>query len=110
MWALSAVGGIAISFALSGVHDQGAHVRLTLSPDGVRFAISGDLADWRLEVVTEQGQPVFDSAVRSERELDWGLTDPQGQPVETGVYTYTLTIHLRDTATPRQQRGQWLVE
>src|SRR5713101_5760317 len=83
-------------------------LNLTIEPQLVRFATPGEELDWRLEVVNQLGQPVFDSAFVAGNVLDWPLVDAQGQAVGSDLYSYTLTI--KTPGADRTRHGQLIVE
>jgi hypothetical protein len=85
-------------------------LNLLIEPQLVRFTTPGEALDWRLEIVDQQGQPVFDSAFVSGRALDWPLVNGQGQAIESGLYAYTVTIRGGNPQAVRIHRGQLTIE
>ena len=87
-------------------------LRLNLSIERrlVRFATNGGAVDWRLEVSDQQGQEVFDTQFATGTTLDWPLVNGQGQDVESGVYSYTLSIRTPGNDNVRSRKGLLLVQ
>src|SRR5437870_7726440 len=83
-------------------------LNLTIESQLVRFTTPGEALDWRLEVVNQQNQAVFDSQFVAGNVLEWPLVDAQGQAVGSGLYSYTLTI--KTAGTDRTRHGQLIVE
>lgn len=84
-------------------------VNIIIERDRVRFAAPEAVASWRLEVFNRAGEPVFDTGLVSEPNLEWPLRDEQGQPLASGLYNYTLTIDGQDHEAGRTQRGHVII-
>src|SRR5262245_5971958 len=76
----------------------------------VRFAAQAEFSEWRLEVLNQRGESVFDSGLVSGPTLDWPLRNQQGESVESGLYSYTLTLKLPNSDSPRAQRGHIILD
>ena len=85
-------------------------LNLTIESHLIRFATRGAAVDWRLKVADQQDQEVFDSQFETGSALDWPLVNAQGQDVESGLYTYTLTIGSSGSGAFRTRKGLLLVQ
>lgn len=85
-------------------------INIIIDRNLVRFAAPSEVQEWRLEVFTQTGEQVFNSEVVAGQPLDWPLQNQQGQPVESGLYAYTLTIKDQDGESSRTQRGHVIVD
>ncbi|HEY7914064.1 MAG TPA: hypothetical protein VIG62_19290 [Blastocatellia bacterium] len=94
---------------LTSAPSPATRVNIIIEHDRVRFAAPEAVTSWRLEVFNRAHEPVFDSGLVSEPNLEWPLRDEQGQPLESGLYSYTLTINSQDHEASRTQRGHVII-
>ncbi len=85
-------------------------VNIIINSKLVRFAAQAEFSEWRLEVLNQRGESVFDSGLVSSPTLDWPLHNQQGEAVESGLYAYTLTLKLPNSDSPRAQRGHIILD
>jgi hypothetical protein len=67
-------------------------VNITPEADRVRINSTGDALEMRVEVSDEAGHVVFESGPVSGQQLDWKMTDAQGERVAPGTYLVTVTF------------------
>jgi hypothetical protein len=67
-------------------------VNVTPDADRVRINAAGDALEMRVEVSDETGHVVFESGPVSGQQLDWRMTDAQGERVAPGTYLVTVTF------------------
>lgn len=91
-----------------------AEVQIILQPEQVRFTTPTNVEQMRLQVFDQNGALVFDSQPLAVNQLDWRWLGPDGNPVKSGLYAYTLTIKetgkAADAATERVRRGHFIVD
>jgi hypothetical protein len=85
-------------------------VTLVTEPEGVQFVAPGASWVWRLEVLSSQGEPIFDTGAVTGERVEWKLVNSQAQPVESGLYRYTLMIRTDQGAEVRMRQGQLQIE
>jgi hypothetical protein len=85
-------------------------VNIIINSKLVRFAAQAEFSEWRLEVLNQRGESVFDSGLVSSPTLDWPLYNQQGEAVESGLYAYTLTLKIPNSDSPRAQRGHIILD
>src|SRR5262245_21839144 len=85
-------------------------VNIIINSKLVRFAAQAEFSEWRLEVLNQRGESVFDSGLVSSPTLDWPLRNQQGEAVESGLYAYTLTVKIPNSDSPRAQRGHIILD
>ena len=67
-------------------------VNIAPDADRVRINAAGDALEMRVEVSDETGHVVFESGPVSGQQLDWRMTDAQGERVAPGTYLVTVTF------------------
>lgn len=77
-----------------------------VSPYAVRFVAPGPHQLLRVQVLSLDGEQVFDTGTTAAPHLEWNRLDPQGRPAVPGVYLAALT--LRDQAGRVSQQIQEL--
>jgi hypothetical protein len=85
-------------------------VNIIINSKLVRFAAQAEFSEWRLEVLNQRGESVFDSGLVSSPTLDWPLYNQQGEAVESGLYAYTLTLKIPNSDSQRAQRGHIILD
>jgi hypothetical protein len=92
-----------LSFALAGIlcalviaaqaqTPRLSTVNITTEADHVRIAAQGDVSEMRVDVADEQGDIIFQSGQITGQQLDWKMTDAQGERVKAGTYLVTVTF------------------
>src|ERR1044071_1593918 len=71
--------------------EQTAKTSIIIERQLLRFTTQGEALEWRLVVSKEQGEVIFDSGFVNATSLEWPLQNQQGEAVESGLYSYTLT-------------------
>ncbi len=77
-------------------------VNLTPDADKVRISAVGDVLDLRVSVSDESGDIIFESGPAAGNNLDWTMSDPQGQRVAPGSYTLTVTYRTSNGKLKRR--------
>ncbi len=77
-------------------------INLTPDENKIRIAAVGDVLDMRVAVNDESGDVVFESGPVTGDHLDWTMSDPQGQRVEPGSYTLTVTYRTSNGKLKRR--------
>ena len=67
-------------------------INISAQTDKVHITAEGDVSEMRVEVSDEQGEVVFQSGAISGQQLDWNMTDAQGERVAAGTYLFTVTF------------------
>jgi hypothetical protein len=67
-------------------------VNVRAEADRVRISAEGDVSELRVDVADEQGDVVFQSGAITGQQLDWKMTDTQGERVQAGTYLVTVTF------------------
>jgi hypothetical protein len=67
-------------------------VNITAEADKVRITAQGDVSEMRVDVADESGDVVFQSGAITGNQLDWKMTDAQGERVAAGTYLVTVTF------------------
>jgi Chaperone of endosialidase len=69
-----------------------ATVNIRPDADKVHISAIGDVYEMRMDVADEQGEVVFQSGQITGQQLDWKMTDAQGERVAAGTYLVTVTF------------------
>jgi hypothetical protein len=88
---------------------QSAKTSIIIERQLVRFITSGEAVEWRLVVANQQGEIIYDSGPVYGNALEWPLKNQQGEAIESGLYTYTLTSKGATEETARTQRGHLML-
>jgi hypothetical protein len=96
----------AVAQSLSS-HEPSAKV--TIYRNLVRFA-AGNAQQLRLELFDSEGIKVFDSGFVAGNSLDWLTQDLQGQPVDSNLFAYTLTVQGNGKAERVIQQGNIIID
>jgi hypothetical protein len=83
-------------------------VNIVIERNLIRFTTAEAATAARIEVSNQAGEPVFDSGLVSTQALEWPLRGQQGQPLASGLYAYTLTIHSQ--AGEMKRHGHVIVD
>ena len=67
-------------------------VTAVASKDQVRFTALALTRQIRLEVLSQTGEPVFDSGLQPGNRLEWAVRDEQGSELRDGIYGCFVTI------------------
>src|SRR5581483_1968671 len=89
---------------------QTPEVNIIVGRQGVRFLAAGEVPQWRIEVLNQQGEVVFDSGFVSQPALEWSLLNPQGEMVEGGLYAWSLSFRDANNETTGTQRGHIILD
>lgn len=90
---------------------QTPDINLTVYRDLVRFMAPGEAQSWRVEVFSPSGEKLFDSDFVTGQVLDWRLSGQSDQPLESGLYAYTITIKNASGNVSRvHQQGNVIVD
>jgi hypothetical protein len=84
-------------------------VKVTIYRDFVRFA-ADDARQMRVELFELTGKQIFDSGLVSGDSFDWFTQDQQEQPVDSGLFAYTLTIKGKGRAENLTQQGNVIID
>jgi hypothetical protein len=110
LFVLLALPILAQAHPAPGRQEQSGKLSIIIDHQLVRFVAPGEALEWRLEVVNQQGEVIFDSSLVNGSALEWPLSNQQGEAVTSGLYTYTLSIKEPTGDTPRLQRGHIIVD
>jgi hypothetical protein len=88
---------------------QSAKTSIIIERQLVRFITPGEAVEWRLVVANQQSEVIFDSGPVYGSALDWPLKNQQGEAIESGLYTYTLSSKAASEETARTQRGHLML-
>jgi flagellar hook assembly protein FlgD len=77
-------------------------VNIVAESDKVQITAQGDVSEMRIEVSDESGEVVFQSGAITGQQLDWKMTDAQGERVPAG--TYLVTVTFRNAAGKLRKR------
>ena len=71
---------------------------INVTSDGgrVHVAAQGDISEMRVDVADEQGDVIFQSGAITGNQLDWKMTDAQGERVAAGTYLMTVTFRTAE--------------
>jgi hypothetical protein len=83
--------------------------KVTIYRDLVRFA-AVDAEQLRLELFDLSGNKIFDSGFVSSNSFDWLTHDQQGQPVDSSLFAYTLTVQGKGRAESLTQQGNVIID
>src|SRR5207244_4583751 len=83
LWAQTAPG--------RGSQEPTARTSILIDRQAVRFT-APEAQEWRLEVVNQQGEVVFDSGFIHGTALEWPWRHQPREAVEGGLYAYILTV------------------
>jgi hypothetical protein len=83
--------------------------KVTIYRDLVRFA-AVDAEQLRLELFDLSGKQIFDSGFVSGNSFDWLTHDQQGQPVDSNLFAYTLTVQGKGRAESLTQQGNVIID
>lgn len=103
---------LSMILALSPVfaQTQKPDIAVSIFRDLVRFTAPGDVPEMRVEVFNSTGQKVFEGSLVSGQTQDWPLQDLQSQPVDSGLYSYTITTKDQAGALKQMQQGNLIVD
>lgn len=76
----------------------------------VRFTVPNDTSAYRIEVMTQDGESVFDSEWMSGQDFDWAMTNQQGELIKGGLYHYSIVVKGNDGLSRSTQRGHLIVD
>lgn len=102
------LGGFDTSRAQS-IASQTQPATVTIYRDLVRFAIPV-AQELRIEIFNQKQEKVFDSQFVSGAALDWFSHDQQGQVVDSGLYSYILSMRKESGETLEAQRGNVILD
>src|SRR5438105_2201182 len=68
----------------------------------VRFSAAAGVAQMRVQIVSSNGEAVFDSAWRDGNVFDWPIESP-GHPLTNGSYRCTVTVKDLDGKTTQRE-------
>jgi hypothetical protein len=83
--------------------------KVTIYRDLVRFA-AVDAEQLRLELFDLSGNKIFDSGFVSGNSFDWLTQNQQGQPVDSSLFAYTLTVQGKGRAESLIQQGNVIID
>jgi hypothetical protein len=89
---------------------QDPEINIIINQKAVKFAAPTELSEWRLEVMDQKGELIFDSGVVSGQALEWPLRNQRGDALESGLYAYSLTTKDTSGDAVRTQRGYVILE
>jgi hypothetical protein len=84
-------------------------VKVTIYRDLVRFAAT-DAEQIRVELFDLTGNKIFDSGFVEGHCLDWFAHDQQGQPVDSSLFSYTLTVKAKNGAEKLSSQGNVIID
>lgn len=93
-----------------GQKEQPGNTNIIIDRQLVRFTTQGEAVEWRLVVTSQQGVLVFDSGLVYAASLEWPLLNYLGQPLESGLYAYTLTTKAVTDGAAHTQRGHLILD
>lgn len=82
---------------------------VTIYRDLVRFAV-GDAHLLRIEIFNQKQEKIFDSDFISGSAFDWFSNDQQGQVVDSGLYSYVISIRKESGESAEPQRGNVILD
>jgi hypothetical protein len=89
---------------------QKPDIAVSIFRDLVRFTAPSEVQEMRVEVFNLTGQKVFEGSLVSGQTQDWPLQDLQSQPVDSGLYSYTITTKDQAGALKQMQQGNLIVD
>lgn len=101
---------IILAFAPVVARSQTPDIAVSIFRDLVRFTASSEIQEVRVQVFSSTGEQVFDSNLVTGQPWDWLLQDLKGQPVGSGLYSYTVTIRDQVGALKEMQHGNLIVD
>ena len=82
---------------------------IQVEPGRIRFTVKRDIESLRIQVFDRMGTLVFESDTVSGDHLLWAIKDLNGDPLRSGLYSFTLTIREHNTPAA-ERRGHFIVE
>lgn len=67
-------------------------VNISTEADKIHIAAQGDVGELRVDISDEAGDVVFQSGAITGNQLDWKMTDAQGERIKPGTYLVTVTF------------------
>jgi hypothetical protein len=87
-----------------------AKLSVIIGEHKIKFTPLGQSQELRLEVQNHVGELIYDSGALAEADLNWNLQTGNGQPLEPGLYAYTLSIKAPDAEAPQKHQGHLIIE
>ncbi len=85
-------------------------VTIIIQQEQVRFTSQKPIQMMQLQIANQSGEQVYDSGPMTVAEINWTLQTANGEPLKSGLYAYSLTIHESGAATARVRRGHFIVD
>ncbi len=104
-----------ISLAQASQNEQGRNavvqdVQIIIGQEQIRFTSQKAVQEMQLQVFNQAGEQIFDSGVSYGPTVDWPLQNPDGQPLRSGLYAYTLTVKEQGAENARVRKGHFIVD
>lgn len=114
MFTLSKLCATALSIMLAFhplfAQAQKPNISVSIFRDLVRFTAPTEVQAIRVEVVSSTGEKVFEGSLVDGQTQDWPLQDLQGQTVDSGVYSYTITVKDQAGVLKDIQQGNLIID
>lgn len=88
---------------------EAGKINVTVYRDLVRFAADTD-GKFRVQLFNQKAEKVFDSDFVSGVAVDWFRQDQLGQPVDSGLYGYSISVKNNSGKAFIAQRGNVIVD
>ncbi len=81
-----------IDASTEGIWSEKPPVTVTATKDQVRLTALALTQQIRLEVLSQTGEPLYDSDYRPGNRLEWQMRDQQGAELRDGIYGCIVTV------------------
>ncbi len=85
-------------------------VQIMIGQEQIRFTSQKAVQEMQLRVFNQAGEQVYDSGVSYGPTIDWPLQNPDGQPLRSGLYAYTLSVKEQGAEAARVRKGHFIVD